>query len=263
MGILTIISDWNKDDYYVAAVKGAILSRCPDAMIVDISHRIQAFNIAEASHVLQQAYPCFPPGTVHMVAVKSEADQDHPHVALRYRDHFFIGNDNGIFGLLLENEPQECITLPPKDPVSFPELAVYAPAACHILEKGNLAGLGESHDRLYRQVPMLPAIDQHVINGSVIYIDSYHNAITNIHRSLFDQIGKGRPYEIFVQSNYFRITSISRRYQETTPGEILALFNASGLLEIAINGGNASELLNLGISSSVRIKFRETDAEQK
>jgi S-adenosylmethionine hydrolase len=110
---------------------------------------------------------------------------------------------------------------------------------------------------MYKQVPMLPTIDESVINGSVIYIDSYKNAFTNINRELFDQIGKGRPFDIFVQSNHNRINRLNKRYGESSLGEMLALFNSIGLLEIAINGGNAADLLNLSINSSVRIKFKE------
>jgi S-adenosylmethionine hydrolase len=78
-----------------------------------------------------------------------------------------------------------------------------------------------------------------------------------ISRDLFEQIGKGRPFEIFVQSNHYRISQLNVRYGESSPGEILALFNSLGLLEISINGGNAADLLSLSLNSSVRIKFKE------
>ena len=101
---------------------------------------------------------------------------------------------------------------------------------------------------------MLPTIDESTINGSVIYIDSFRNAITNISRELFDQIGKGRPFEIFVQSNHYKINRINKKYSDSSTGEMLALFNSLGLLEIAINSGNAADLLNLSVNSVVRIK---------
>jgi S-adenosylmethionine hydrolase len=104
---------------------------------------------------------------------------------------------------------------------------------------------------------MLPTIDESVINGSVIYIDSYRNAFTNISLDLFHQIGKGRAFDILVQSNHNRISRLNQRYGESSQGEILALFNSIGLLEIAINGGNAADLLDLSLNSSVRVKFKE------
>jgi len=257
MAIVTLISDWNKDDYYVAAVKGKILSRCPDASIVDISHQVPAFNIAHAAFLVRNSYRHFPEHTIHVIAVKCESDETHPIVVVQYNDHIFIGTDNGIFGLILDGEPQESIRLEHLYSDNFPEYNVFAETACEIILKKKIAQLGKPHQKLYRQVPMLPAIDEWMINGSVIYIDSYRNVITNISRELFEQIGKGRPFEIYIQSNHFRISKLNTTYHETSSGEILALFNSLGLLEIAINEGNAADLLNLNVTSSIRIKFIE------
>jgi S-adenosyl-L-methionine hydrolase (adenosine-forming) len=91
--------------------------------------------------------------------------------------------------------------------------------------------------------------------GSVIYIDSYQNAITNITRDLYERIGKGRKFEIALQSNHYKLNRINRTYSETSTGELLVLFNSLGLLEVAINKGNAAELLSLTTSSVVRIRF--------
>ncbi len=257
MAIVTLLSDWNKDDYYIAAVKGKILTRCPDTTLIDISHQVPCFNIALAGFLMRNAYMHFPENTVHIIAVKCESDAKHPHVAVRYNNHYFIGTDNGIFGLIINGKPQDSVMLKNQNTGSFPELAAFTDTACDIIQNKKLSSIGAAHPDLFRQVGMLPTIDEWTINGSVIYIDSYKNAITNINHELFEQIGKGRPFEIFIQSNYFRINKINKHYHETSSGEILALFNSTGLLEIAMNEGNASSLLNLSVSSSVRIKFNE------
>lgn len=258
MPIITLTSDWNKDDFYSAAVKGKILSRCPDTIIVDITNQVPAFNIALAAFVLKNACKHFPSDTVHIIAVNGESMEMRPYIALKANHQYFIGYDNGIFGLLLDGEPDEIVAIKSMNSGSFPELAVFADTACDIIHKKELTELGEAYSQLYKQVPMLPTIDESVINGSVIYIDSYRNAFTNISKELFDQIGKGRAYEIFVQSNHNRISQLNQRYGDSSPGEIVALFNSTGLLEIAINGGNAADLLNLSLNSSVRIKFKES-----
>ena len=256
MSIVTLTSDWNKDDYYSAAVKGRIISRCPGTVIIDITNQVPAFNIALAAFQLKNACRHFPAGTIHIVAVNSEPKEKHAFIALQSEEQYFIGYNNGMFGLLLDGEPSEAVTLDPKDAGSFPELTVFAEAACDLLDNKKLGGLGEKCRQLYRQVPMLPTIDESVISGSVIYIDSYRNAFTNISRELFNQIGKGRSFDIFVQSNHNRISRLNENYAESSLGEMLALFNSIGLLEISINGGNAADLLNLSVNSSVRVKFK-------
>jgi len=258
MSIVTLTSDWNKDDFYTAAVQGKVLMQCPGTLVVSITNQVPAFNISLAAFQLRHAIPFYPEGTIHIIAVNSETKDRHPFVAVKLNNHFFIGYDNGIFGLLSDDEPQEAVRIKHDDPGSFPELTVFAEAACNLVRSGKLQSLGPKHTGLYRQVAMLPAIDESVIIGSIIYIDSYRNAFTNINRELFERIGKGRPFELFIQSNHYRINRINSWYSETSSGEILALFNSLNLLEIAIHGGNAAELLNLSLNSTIRIKFKES-----
>ncbi len=257
MPIVTLTSDWNSDDYYSAAVKGTIINRCPGTSVVDITNQVPSFNIALAAFQVKHAYIHFPPETIHIIAVNNASDEKSAFIALKANNHYFIGYDNGIFGLILDSDPEEMVSIEFAAAGTFPEQSAFANAACEIIKNGKLSGLGKPHKDLYKQVLMLPAIDESVINGSVAYIDSYKNAITNITRDLFDQIGKGRPFEIFVQSNHNRIVRLCSKYSDSSPGEMLALFNSLNLLEIAINGGNAAELLNLSLNSSVRIKFKD------
>jgi S-adenosyl-L-methionine hydrolase (adenosine-forming) len=257
MAIVTITSDWNRDDYYTASVKGKILNRCPGTTFIDITNKVPAFNIALAAFQLRYSCRNFPPETIHIVAVNNNAKEPCPYVALISDQQYFIGYNNGIFGLLPENNPEEIVALENKFGSSFPELDIFADAACEIILSKKFSSLGRPVTELCRQVPVLPAIDESVIHGSVIYIDSYRNAFTNITHELFDRIGKGRLFEIYVQSNHNRITQLNVNYNESSPGELLAIFNSLGLLEIAINGGNAADLLNLSYNSSVRLKFND------
>jgi S-adenosylmethionine hydrolase len=135
-------------------------------------------------------------------------------------------------------------------------LYVFAPTAAHLAGGKSLDELGSPLPRLNKQMPLLATISESVIAGSVVYIDSYQNAITNISRELFEKIGKGRPFDILVQSYHYKINRINKTYNETSDGELLAIFNSVGLLEIAINRGNVAELLNIGLHSNIRVKFQ-------
>lgn len=259
MSIITLTTDWNSDDYYTASIKGRILSRCPNATVVTISNQVPPFNTALAAFQLKYAYKNFPKKSVHIIAVNCEPADNRPFIAIKADDHFFICADNGVYGLMFEQQPDEVISLGNDQPDTFPELTVFTDAACSIVNKGEISHLGQPYKEMYKQVPMLPAIEESVINGSVIYIDSYKNAITNIGIDLFQQICKGRSFEIFVQSNHYKITRLNSKYSDSSLGEMLAVFNSLGLLEIAINKGNAADLLNLSLNSSIRIKFKQKD----
>ncbi|MFW6364787.1 MAG: SAM hydroxide adenosyltransferase, partial [Bacteroidota bacterium] len=99
-------------------------------------------------------------------------------------------------------------------------------------------------------------IDESVIIGRIVYIDSFSNAITNITKDLFYRVANNRKFQIFVQSNTHKINSISKTYNDKPEGELIALFNSLNLLEIAMNGGNAAELLALSTDSTVRVRFK-------
>lgn len=259
MAVITLTTDWHNDDYYPGAVKGAILSIDPNARIVDITHKISSFNISQAIFVLKNSFYFYPEGSIHILGVNSEKNNENSHIAVQFKNHFFIGNNNGAFGLLLEDEePQEIVRIDKFNSPeynTFPCLNVFAPAAAYLSRGGKLNDLGESLNNINRLVPISPTISDTVISGTVIYIDSFQNIITNITQELFERIGKKRKFEILVQSYHYRITKINQSYNESAAGELLALFNSAGLLEIAINRGKVAELLNLSLNSSIRIKF--------
>ena len=185
MQIITLTTDWNQNDFYVASVKGRILSSCPDVTIIDISHQIQTFKIIQAAFVLKNSYSNFPDGTIHIIAVNSIADKDKPLVVVKAHKHFFITCDNGLFGLLLDEDPGKIIRINTDlyKTGSFIAFDVFCKVACDLIKGKKLEDIGTASDKLNKHIPVLPAIDESLINGSVVYIDSFRNAITNIPRS--------------------------------------------------------------------------------
>lgn len=101
MSIITLTTDYGLKDYFVGALKGKILTEFPEAQIVDISHGIDPFNIAETSYIIGAAYSSFPKGTVHLIGVDVEINKETPqHIAMEWNDHYFICADNGILSIL-------------------------------------------------------------------------------------------------------------------------------------------------------------------
>jgi len=255
MSVITLLSDWNNSDFYIGAVKGRILRTNSDIKNVDISHSVSPFNSSQAAFIIRNTYPNFPPGTVHLIFVNTESTRDTPFLAVKAGDQFFIGTDNGIFSLILGDKAEQIIRLNVKNPSSYTAIELFTSVACKIAEGIPLEKLGEKVAAFNQRIPLRPTIENLTLTGSVIYIDSYQNAIINITRELFDRIRQKRNFEIFVQSKHYRITKISEFYSDVPVGEMLALFNSVGLLEVAINNGNAAGLLNLEINSTVRVVF--------
>lgn len=260
MAIITLTTDLGLKDHYVSAIKGAILSRLPEAKIVDISHQIPTYNILDAAYILKNAYPNFPKGTVHIIGVKDEHLDEQTnlsqYVIVLADGHFFIGTNNGIFSLLLDNPPEKIYEINTnKGLVSpFATRDVFTKAACHLAEGGTIEEIAKPKTDLLERMPFRAASMENMIRGSVVYIDSYGNVITNIHKTLFNQIGKGRNLIIELKST--EINRLSKIYSDVPDGEVLALFNSSDFLEIAINIGRANELLYMKINDTITVRFQ-------
>jgi S-adenosyl-L-methionine hydrolase (adenosine-forming) len=259
MSFITLISDWSKDDYYTAAVKGQVYQSFPDARFIDINHNIHPFDIQETAFVLRNTWKNFPEGTVHIVAVDSEWHNDYPHVIVKYNKQYFVGTDNGIFGLAFDEKPEKTIKIDKDlpDVQTFPSMFVFARVAAQLLKGSKPDDFGSALENVYYRPQIMPITDKDTIEGSIIFIDSYQNVITNISKKTFDETGKGRKFEILVQSNHYRINKINTRYNETSNGELLALFNSAGLLEVAMAKARLAEIMSLKKMSSIRVKFYE------
>ena len=257
MSIITITSDFGISDPYLAVLKGQILSQFPESQIIDITNSVEKFNLAQAAFILKNAYSNFPPNTVHLVSVgasNSEAD----FVIIKHKQHFFVGLDNGLFSLVFENEPilayQLTISSPP-ELASFPEKSILIQAATHLSRGGVPEVISEPIQSLRPMMSYAPVFQQDTIRASVVHIDSYGNVITNLTKDMFQKHAMGRGVDIRFRIPHARVTKISRSYAEVDPGDIVAVFNSTGHLEIAFHTGNASGLLGIRINETISINF--------
>lgn len=259
MAVITLTTDLGLHDYYVGALKGTILSQMPEVTIVDISHSVPAFDIHHAAYVLKQAYPNFPKETVHIVGVNAEITSNQNHLAIYCDGHYFIGTDNGIFSLLFEKIPDKIYDLSnirqETELLIFPLKNIFIKAACHLARGGTPEVLGMKQNTFRKVDTVKPVFTNNTLHGTVIYIDSYGNAVVNITRKLFTDTVKGKTFSIEFSGE--EINEISQRYNETSGGNILALFNSAGHLEIAQVQDSVSKLYNLSVGSPVVIRVAE------
>lgn len=264
MAIITLLSDMGTRDHYVAAVKGAILSQLPDAVIVDISHSIAPFNNMHAAFVLRNAWREFPPGTIHIIGVNPEADARTAHVAVKHDGHYFIGADNGIFALLFEGKPVDVFELTMKldtDHQTFPTKNIFVKAACHLGRGGTVEMLGRKLASVREQLSVRPVVMGDTVKGEVIHVDHYGNVVSNISRDLFNSVVKHRKFKISFGRPMHDIKQVHKTYSDVPHGERVAFFGDSGYLEIAINkgvtgsGGGAAQLLGLHVTDAVRLEL--------
>ena len=264
MSIITLTSDMGIKDFYLASIKGSIYKALPDAKIVDISHHITPFDIAQAAFIIKNTYPDFPENTIHIISVDPEPSIDSNHVVIYKDGQYFIGNDNGVFSLIFDDVPDQIWKLTPPENIgssTFPSKSTFVWAASLIAQGTKLEDIAERTDKIRMRVAFRPTVESDLIKGTVIFIDGYGNVITNIDRKLFEKVQKGRDYTIFFRGESYGISKISSTYNEVPPGEKLAIFGSGNFLEIAINkgvegsGGGANKLFGIKLNDIIRIEF--------
>lgn len=265
MAIITLTTDLGTRDHYLSVVKGVIYTQLPEATIVDVSHHIPPFDIAAAAFVIKGSFPSFPKGSIHVIGIDTEWTDDKPPVIVAYAGHYFVGADNGIFSLMFDRIPDDVfeITLEiEQGDHTFPLKDLFTKVACHLARGGTPEIVGKRRDRLNQKQMYRPIVEENIIRGAVIYIDSYGNVITNVTKSLFQQVGRGRDFILQFRSSAYSISIISKRYNDVPEGEKLALFGSSGYLEIAINkgvegsGGGANKLFGIQLYDMINIEFQ-------
>lgn len=257
MAIVTLLTDSGESDHYVAAIKARIISVNPGIRIEDISHKIKPSDIAHAAFVLRSVFRDFPKGTVHLVGVDSTGNRGDAFIAVQLEDHFFVGCDNGLFGLISEKPHQQLVELNAIKTVSttFPERDVFAPTAVKLASGVSITNLGIPMSTFKKMIDRQVKATKKQITGTVIRVDRFGNLITNIPKEAFDVLSKDKVYTIQFGGEKFR--RIHAQYNQADQGECFIIFNSLGLLEVGIYKGNAAELLGLDYDSTVNIFFEE------
>lgn len=259
MPVITLISDWAPQDYYLGMVKGKIISAAKNVSIVDIAHGLPSFGSIWASFILKSAYRNFPSGTVHLLMVDAVPDEDSCLVAIKSHKQWFISNNNGSLSFLSKEDTEAIYFLDFQDNTleSFPELHLMVPAALEILEYGEPRRNIAEPIKFLRRPEFMPSLNAGKMEGHVIFISSYGNLITNISYDFFYTNIRDKKFTIYIGSSHFKIESISLRHTEQPVGEFFAIFNSLGLLEVGIFHGNAAEMFSLKITSVIRIIFEQ------
>jgi S-adenosylmethionine hydrolase len=257
MAIVTLLTDSGESDHYVAAIKARIISVNPGIRIVDLTHQIKSADIAHAAFVLRAVFRDFPKGTVHLIGVDSTGNRNDAYIALKLEDHYFVGCDNGLLGLISDKPHQQLATLNTINPIvtTFPERDIFAAAAAKLASGVDITSLGPPMPMFRKMIDRQVKATKKQISGTIIRVDAMGNLITNIPKEAFDILSKDKTYTIQFGGEKFR--RINTQYHQAEQGECFILFNSLGLLEIGINRGNASQLLGLDYDNMVNIFFDE------
>ncbi|MGN6627756.1 MAG: SAM hydrolase/SAM-dependent halogenase family protein [Tepidisphaeraceae bacterium] len=243
--VITLTTDFGLTDAYVAEMKGMILSLCRDAAIVDVTHQVPPQDIMAGSIALERAVQAFPPGTVHVAVVDPGVGTRRKIIAMQINEQTILAPDNGLvtwaYRRVGEAITHELLWRPDETPSNtFHGRDIFAPAAAAI-------AMGTIDPAAFGPVEQIMLLDvapaRTLAEARVIAIDHFGNIITNV------------PGELLTAGLKIRgRLAISRTYADVPRGQPVALVGSSGLLEVAINGGNAAKKFKLRVGQRVPIK---------
>ncbi len=255
--LITLTTDFGYRDPYVAAMKGALISHCHTAEIIDLSHSISHGNILEGSLFVASTIPSFPKRTIHVVVVDPGVGTERAPVLVQIGGRLFVGPDNGLLTVLMRRMSVEAIRtitnpmfMNKRVSPTFHGRDIFAPAAGRIAGGANPVDVGPAQRSLVELDIPRPRVEPvNRVIGEIIHIDHFGNAITNIPR---DMINEKRTVRISVKS--LVVENLSTTYGQHEAGTPVALIGSTDHLEVAVTNGNGAEVLGLAIGDEVEIE---------
>lgn len=262
--IITLTTDFGLEDAYVGIMKGVILAIAPDAMLVDISHKVGLQDVREAGYLLWSSYQYFPPDAIHVGVVDPGVGTQRRPVAVAAPHGVFVGPDNGIFGRTLIDQGamdaasgrllagSAVVLTEPRywhHPVSqtFHGRDIFAPVAAHLALGATVGALGSDLRSLNVGLDEAPNRRNGCIYGSIVHIDRFGNAISNVPATTI-------PQRAVVQIAGRELHGLASNYQED---QLVALIGSSGMLEVAARNESAANVLGLQVGDPIVVRTEQ------
>jgi S-adenosylmethionine hydrolase len=258
--VITLLTDFGLADHYVAAMKGVILGICPQARLIDISHEIKAFDIEDAAFALNQTYPYYPFGTIHLVVVDPGVGSARRPMVVEACGQRFVAPDNGVLTGPLKADPEYRAWRIGEErffrqPVSrsFHGRDIFAPVSAHLAAGASPASFGESiGDAVVLDWSEPTEVTPGHWSGEIRHIDRYGNLVTNFDQTRFGEV-ETAPFSLEIEGA--EISRFAANYAEIQPGGAGLVRGSSGMYEVSVNQGDASRLLAVGRGTPLQLSL--------
>lgn len=260
--IITLTTDFGYRGPFTGIMKGVILGINPDVRIVDITQGIEKYNIREAALTIGMCYSQFPPRTIHVVVTDPGVGSERRPILVATEDYYFVGPDNGVFTMIYNAvEKFEVIHLTaehyflPERSMTFHGRDIFAPVAAWLSKGTAITNLGEpvsDYMKIHIPAPSMPS--KNAIEGEIIYIDHFGNAISNIRYSdLAHLINHGNDKNAIKIVMKGKQIEIKDYYAQAEDRGLYAILNSMNYLELFVYRGDASKEHNIKIGDSISV----------
>ncbi len=258
--IIALLTDFGTRDHYVGVMRGVILSICPDATLVDLSHDLPPHDVPFAAGELAAGYRYFPAGTIFLVVVDPGVGSARRMLAAEAGDWRFVAPDNGVLTAVFgETPPKRLVELTerrfarPTVSRTFEGRDRMAPAAAWIAKGTQLPAFGRPvTDYLMLDLPQ-PELADDRLRGVVVRVDRFGNVVTNLDRRSCERLTDGSG-TLHLSVGGRPIGRLVSTYADIAPGEIGALFGSTDHLECAAHTASAADALGVAVGDPVELR---------
>jgi len=258
--IIALLTDYGTEDFFVASLKGILLSIQPEAEIVDIAHSVPSFDVRRAGYLLASCYKTFPGGTIFVVVVDPGVGTKRRILVAKTKKYFFVAPDNGVLTEVLRAEKLEALVEAADDRFFLPGPGRtfdgrdrMAPIAAWLSHGCSLSELGPKV-RSWKKIAILKRrFSAGSISGHVVYIDKFGNCLTDVPSERVRELGKrGRAEELILT-----VGDATANFRETYAGgrtnELIFLPGSQGTIEIAVKKDSAAARAEIAVGDRVLI----------
>jgi len=259
--IITLLSDFGLKDSYVAQMKAVILSICPKATVVDISHQVERHNLRMGAFILASAAPYFPDGTIHVAVVDPGVGGERRPILIEANRSFYVGPDNGLLflaakidGIRKVYHTVERRFMAEEISATFHGRDIFAPVAAHIANGVKPSTIGRMITDFVVPEHSEARIERRAVACEVVHIDGFGNVVTNLHsRDLSKTVMRyGSGFKLKHDGKNVEL-KFCRTYSDVQVGALLGLIGSHGFLEIAVNQGSAAKRLEVTQGSKLKL----------
>ncbi|MDH5179270.1 MAG: SAM-dependent chlorinase/fluorinase, partial [Gammaproteobacteria bacterium] len=233
--MIILYTDFGWQGPYVGQIKALLQAQAPDQAVIDLMHDAPTYQPRAAGYLLASLIDRLPEKAIIIGVVDpGVGNPERKAVMIEADGRRLVGPDNGLFNVIAKRASQvkwrDILWQPEYLSSSFHGRDLFAPVAA-MLSKGEIPQSNE--------VPATSRIDPQQPDdlAEIIYIDHYGNCMTGIRASQLDQ-------ESEIEVGKYSISK-ARTFSDVPRGRAFWFENSNGLVEIAINMGNAAKTLDI------------------
>ena len=264
--LITLTTDFGLGDNYVGAVKGAILSICPDAEIIDITHLVAPQDIEHGTYLTATAWPYFPEASIHVAVVDPGVGTDRRPLLLSSPAAVFIGPDNGVLSAALPPHIRPESPGPVVVPKNYNAVVldddrfyratpshtfhardIFGPVAAHVAAGVSIEEIGASTSEIIALPLTTAESDGSVVRGKILHVDTFGNLVSNIPEAFLTM------QRLTVEIAGVSVGGLGRTYGEHD--QLFALLTSDGWLAVAQPNGSASAVLGVGRGEPLLVRL--------